>query len=545
MRIATFCSSPYDLMADLPGGQISGGIVASRQNLKAFLASTELEKLEIYLPPEGMSRPSLLAQAAGEILPEWRRGKGSLEFHVYHSIPERWAAGESLLVWCPDVAFLPSVRYIRDSFAQIPAPIFSDTLGLGAHSIYSQLASLANSPWVKGDKILALSTAVSGLLHRTFRDYLNYSSQPEVEVVPQGVVGSKEAPQPHERKVAREKLGLPVDGTLALYRGRLTPAGKADLAPLVEAFAEASGPNDYLMLGGQEWMPGYTAFLTELAKDLGVGSRLIMLGESKNLEHLDSYMAADFFVFPSDTHQESQGMAVAEAMSYGLPVISSDWDGMKDAVEDGKNGYLIPTQLLPGLERLSSFSPINSTGSEYLAVGQCVVLDYECLVDRMKKLFSSPELRQEMGLSAREAYERGFTQEHRRETIFSMARESMEAQKGAHYPKETAAQICHPIPYFELFRDFGTDGLDLKFKVSLTSKGERLRAGQERLPVYDDVLPLVHSASMDWMIQYIGLHPRPVDEVISHCCRSTDISEDIAWFSLALCLKKGMLRQNR
>ena len=36
-----------------------------------------------------------------------------------------------------------------------------------------------------------------------------------------------------------------------------------------------------------------------------------------------------------------QGVVVLEAASYGLPVIASDLEGLKDAIIDGENGVLI------------------------------------------------------------------------------------------------------------------------------------------------------------------------------------------------------------
>lgn len=49
---------------------------------------------------------------------------------------------------------------------------------------------------------------------------------------------------------------------------------------------------------------------------------------------------SDIFVFPS--LGDSFGLAVLEAMSYGLPVICSDLAGAADTIQDGINGFVIP-----------------------------------------------------------------------------------------------------------------------------------------------------------------------------------------------------------
>lgn len=58
-------------------------------------------------------------------------------------------------------------------------------------------------------------------------------------------------------------------------------------------------------------------------------------------EQVKKYLEqADVFVFPS--LGDSFGLAVLEALSYGLPVICSDHAGAADAIQDGINGFIVP-----------------------------------------------------------------------------------------------------------------------------------------------------------------------------------------------------------
>ena len=61
---------------------------------------------------------------------------------------------------------------------------------------------------------------------------------------------------------------------------------------------------------------------------------------SKKDKHL-LYSGADIFVSPGDNIQETFGLAVAEALAYGLPPVVSDWDGYRDLVTDGETGFLV------------------------------------------------------------------------------------------------------------------------------------------------------------------------------------------------------------
>ena len=48
----------------------------------------------------------------------------------------------------------------------------------------------------------------------------------------------------------------------------------------------------------------------------------------------------DLFAFSS--HTETQGMVLAEAMAAGTPVVAVDAAGVREVVEDGRNGRLLP-----------------------------------------------------------------------------------------------------------------------------------------------------------------------------------------------------------
>ena len=49
--------------------------------------------------------------------------------------------------------------------------------------------------------------------------------------------------------------------------------------------------------------------------------------------------AADIAVFLVDNPQETFGLAVVEAMAAGLPLVVSDWNGYRDLVRDGMDGF--------------------------------------------------------------------------------------------------------------------------------------------------------------------------------------------------------------
>lgn len=131
---------------------------------------------------------------------------------------------------------------------------------------------------------------------------------------------------------------------LLLFLGRLHPKKGCDL--LLQAFAEAAGadPNLHLVMAGPdggEWQ----AKLERQAHALGIAGRVTWTGMLSEDGKWAAFHAADAFALPS--HQENFGIAVAEALACGLPVLISDkiniWreiaqDGAGLVAEDTKAG---------------------------------------------------------------------------------------------------------------------------------------------------------------------------------------------------------------
>mgnify|MGYP006425116531 FL=1 len=89
-------------------------------------------------------------------------------------------------------------------------------------------------------------------------------------------------------------------------------------------------------------------------------------------------MTFDVVVLPS-IELESFGMTLIEAMSYSIPVVCSDFGGMKEVVKDKLNGYVVLAN--------NSF----------------------LLGKRLDNLVSNPDLRRRMGVAGKERMLEKFT----------------------------------------------------------------------------------------------------------------------------------------
>ena len=155
-----------------------------------------------------------------------------------------------------------------------------------------------------------------------------------VEVVPNGV-DARFAPGPRDRALqARYGLG---EGPVALFLGGLKP--RKNLPFLLDVWREVTAVRSdatLLVAGGGPLQ----ARLREQARRLGLEGRVVFCGRVPEAEKVAHYRLADLFVFPSAL--EGFGFAVAEAMSFGLPVVVSDRGALPELVTDGAGGFVCP-----------------------------------------------------------------------------------------------------------------------------------------------------------------------------------------------------------
>jgi glycosyltransferase involved in cell wall biosynthesis len=138
-------------------------------------------------------------------------------------------------------------------------------------------------------------------------------------------------------KEKRKRLNIPENAFVLGHLGRLAP--EKNLAFLAEAAAEFAAEHEnacFLVAGnGPEKQKIENIFLQK-----GISSRLILAGTQTGEDLFNIYRAMDVFIFSS--FSETQGLVIAEAMAASLPVIALDAPGVREVVEDGKNGRLLP-----------------------------------------------------------------------------------------------------------------------------------------------------------------------------------------------------------
>lgn len=129
----------------------------------------------------------------------------------------------------------------------------------------------------------------------------------------------------------RKELGLSEDSFLVLSVGELFPRKNQQV--IIRALGKLKDKNIHYILCGKG---SRLDELTALAEKNGIRDQVHFLGYRKDVT--DIYGQADILALPS--RREGLGLAGLEGMYCGLPLVSSDINGIRDYMEDGKTGFM-------------------------------------------------------------------------------------------------------------------------------------------------------------------------------------------------------------
>jgi len=184
-------------------------------------------------------------------------------------------------------------------------------------------------------------------------------------VVPYGTMGPSGDP------VAQKKAFLDAWPHLngkkyLLYLGRIHPKKGCDL--LIEAFAQAAGPDLQLVMAGPDDV-NWVAELKTLAAKLGIAERITWTGMLRGDLKWGAFYGSEAFVLPS--HQENFGIAVADALACGvIPLISDKVNIAPDVAGDGA-GWMEPDTRQGTVDLLAKFQSL--TPDRLAAMRQCAL----------------------------------------------------------------------------------------------------------------------------------------------------------------------------
>lgn len=181
-----------------------------------------------------------------------------------------------------------------------------------------------------------------------------------------------------QRNDLRRSLGLKPDDFVMIYPAELNKNKNQTMLIAVMEKLVATNPHIHLLLPGQDSMNGFHA---RLIREKGLQNNIHLLGYRTDIPQL--LMASDLSV--SASYREGLPVHIMEAMTAGLPILSTRCRGAVELVVENANGFLTNADMQSFCEKLidcvSDPERIKRFSKESLKLAQ------KCSIDKIKAQF--------------------------------------------------------------------------------------------------------------------------------------------------------------
>ena len=276
---------------------------------------------------------------------------------------------------------------------------------------------LRMAPVMDWDAVICTSRAVQGAVavqmdlvdaHIRQRFRGETPPRPMLPVIPLGVHCDDFTPDPEARRRLRDQLGCGPEDVVFSTIARLSPHEKFDPLPVYLAMQAAqrtlkSGQKLHVVMCGQFKLAYARKVFSDGAAKLMPDVGFLLLDGALAEDRKAALSGADVFLFMIDNIQETFGLAPLEGMAAGLPLLVSDWDGMKDTVPP-EVGLRVRTRMLGprhlGNEALRLQGGVDDYTQYCAAVSAMTEVDMGDLTAGILALARNPDLRHRMGKAA-------------------------------------------------------------------------------------------------------------------------------------------------
>lgn len=174
---------------------------------------------------------------------------------------------------------------------------------------------------------------------------------------------------PHRVEI-RAEYGIPPQAYVIFTAARMVK--QKNHALMIEGFAQlCKQRNDvYLVIAGDG---GLRPDLEALIRERGIGNRVVLLGERKDVHRF--YSISDIFLLTSI--HEGFCIAAMEGLAFGLPLISTRVAGVSEYLQDGENGFFVDAEPSDIAEKLLAVIQMGTdTRARFAQIGKETAKEY-------------------------------------------------------------------------------------------------------------------------------------------------------------------------
>ncbi len=324
---------------------------------------------------------------------------------------------EQGVLYRPDLVLWPHAR-ARLRLSPAAYSLCGVTHTLATAGTLDTIGRMLTEPVMPWDALVCTSAAARAVVETVLdrqADYLRWqggrgggqaspADRPLLPVIPLGVHCADFAFSQADRAAARAALGLAADDVAALFAGRLSVSGKTHPYAMFRALQQAAretGKPVVLVIAGQAhteaMMRLFRSGLATFCPDV----RTVFVDGKDAAAYRGAWAGADLFISLADSIQETFGITPLEAMAAGLPALVSDWDGYRETVRDGVDGFRIRTwapQPGAGVTIGLGYETGALSYEQYLSRSNtAVAVDTGDLARRLGELVTDPALRRRLG----------------------------------------------------------------------------------------------------------------------------------------------------
>ena len=301
-----------------------GRAIANRRLLKALLLCDEIGRVYTTSPATLFSSLMLPGIAQAKLV----------QLTSLAEVDRVFADNQIQAVFCSDfISHYPNWIHYRNIHG-LNTAVFGFTHSLSYQRYTADIYHILCARPAPNDGILCTSRCAEDVLERLFARVaatLNRATRSPRLI---------RFPLPFEPDSASSQTEKPKTDFQVLFVGRLDWQTKADLLVLKSVIPKIPKDlNIHFVVAGPADNEPYLQLVRQELGPLGVKIVVSASEEEKRRLYLESHVLFS----PSDNYQETFGLTVIEAMHFGCVPVVTDFDGYRDLVRDGVDGFRLKT----------------------------------------------------------------------------------------------------------------------------------------------------------------------------------------------------------